>query len=171
MHNASSSIIKKINKIICLFTQLSLKKQVVILCALSIGFLFLSYKPKPQKIAPNPVAIDTYIPAGFVLVPIKIQNKKTLDGVIAAHGVVDLFIKKQNKTPVAIAQNVTILRSPLKPDEFGVLAPKNKAHILVQETNPFIVMAQNPNKKKEMKFLIEKKARRITTGNTNDGNF
>ncbi len=96
----------------------------------------------------DPLGIDTYIPKGYVLVPIEVQNHESLDSVIGQYGVVDLYLtsdlKSQKSRPVAKA--VKLLRAPKNPSQFGVLVPEDQAPSLVVESLPFYVVVQRPDR-------------------------
>jgi hypothetical protein len=89
---------------------------------------------------------STLIPAGYVLVPIEVQNPEALDSILGNNGVVDLFIGPRDGGTGArkIAEKIKILRAPLNPNHFAVLAPEDEAPALVRETGPYSVVVQNP---------------------------
>jgi hypothetical protein len=89
---------------------------------------------------------DTYIPDGFVLVPIEVQNSESLDSILGSHGVVDLYLAPLNpqQKPKKVASKIKLMRAPLNPSLFAVLAPEAEASKLVTVEQPFIVMIQNP---------------------------
>ncbi|HEX4923784.1 MAG TPA: hypothetical protein VFV50_06850 [Bdellovibrionales bacterium] len=85
----------------------------------------------------------THIPDGFVLVPIEVQNPEALDSILGNFGVVDLFASHPGGSR-RIARRVKILRAPLNPNHFAVLAPEDEAPLLVREPGPVTVAIQNP---------------------------
>lgn len=85
----------------------------------------------------------THIPDGFVLVPIEIQNPEALDSILGNYGVVDLFAPHADGTK-RIARRIKILRAPLNPSHFAVLAPEDEAPLIVREPGPITVAVQNP---------------------------
>jgi len=89
---------------------------------------------------------DTYIPAGYVLVPIEVLNRQALESLLGAYGVVDLFLPSLNpeKPGRKVASRVKILRAPLRPEEFAVLVKESEASQLVQSENGYFVVIQNP---------------------------
>ncbi|MGE3974479.1 MAG: hypothetical protein AB7F59_08140 [Bdellovibrionales bacterium] len=100
---------------------------------------------------------DTYIPNGFVLVPIEIQNIEGLDSILGQFGVVDLFLPSvdgQGRGKL-IARRLKILRAPLNPSHFAILAPENQAPEIVKYSGPFFVVIQNPNES-GTRFVKEK---------------
>ena len=97
--------------------------------------------PRPEDSAAAP---STYIPEGYVLVPIDVQNPEALDSILGSFGVVDLFAHDGGRAR-RIARRIKILRAPLNPNHFAVLAPEDEAPRLVRESGPITVAIQNPN--------------------------
>ncbi len=121
-----------------------------------------SKKPIPKTNEPVRSA-DTYIPDGFVLVPIEILNSKSLDSIIGQYGVVDLYLPSANpkEKPIKVAKRLKLLRAPLNPDVFAVLAPEDRAPKLVSIDRPFIAMVQNPRASGTKIEKIKKRRKRI----------
>ena len=94
----------------------------------------------------NEAAVDTFIPAGFVLVPISVSNFESLDSILGQQGVVDLYSSPASEggRPVRVARHIKILRAPLNPSNFAVLAPEEESANLVKHHGPFSVVVQNP---------------------------
>lgn len=91
-------------------------------------------------------ALDTFIPDGFVLVPIEIQNLSALESMVGQYGVVDLYAGGQ--TP-PIARGIRLIRSPRDPSQFAVLVPQEHSHEIAKASlKPMQVVVQNPNQKK-----------------------
>lgn len=90
---------------------------------------------------------DTYIPAGYVLVPIEIVNREALQSILGSYGVVDLYIPGSEKirSGKKVASRVKILRAPLNPEEFAVLVKENEASQLIPHEDGYFVVVQNPN--------------------------
>jgi hypothetical protein len=135
------------------------KKHPRAILATLIGFfLILSYlaeshmtSAKNIVTSDQTVNLDIFIPDGFVLVPIEVQNLASLDSIVGQFGVVDLFKDGQAS---AIVQGVKIIRSPKDQLQFAILAPEEFSQKLVQNSDkPFIVVVQNP---KQAKNRIQK---------------
>jgi hypothetical protein len=94
----------------------------------------------------SPESAATYIPAGFVLIPIEVENYEALDSILGKFGVVDLYkpAEKPGARPRKIASHVKILRAPLNPSHFAVLAPETQSQSLVAYSGAFTVVVQNP---------------------------
>lgn len=97
---------------------------------------------------PEPIeSAATYIPAGFVLVPIEVANYESLDSILGKFGIVDLYIppEEPNKKARKVAERIRILRAPLNPSQFAVLAREEDSPRLVSHDGPFLVVVKNPN--------------------------
>lgn len=123
------------------------------------GFLafYLDMRSTPASQAPQPEDVEsaaTFIPAGFVLVPIEVANYESLDSILGKHGIVDLYlpISADRKRPVKVAERVRILRAPLNPGHFAVLVSEAESPRLVTTSEPFTVVVQ-PLKGSGTKFV------------------
>ena len=89
----------------------------------------------------------TLIPAGFVLVPIEVANYESLDSILGKFGVVDLYIPSEDpkKRGRRVAERLRILRAPLNPSRFAVLAREEDSSKLVSHEGAYIVVVKNPN--------------------------
>lgn len=117
-----------------------------VLVAGFLAFYFDSTKA-PVANARVPESVEsaaTYIPEGFVLVPIEISNFESLDSLLGKHGVVDLYlpVDEVRKRPQKIAERVKILRAPLNPSHFAVLVTEEDSPRLATQPGPFIVVVQ-----------------------------
>lgn len=84
--------------------------------------------------------LDTFIPRGFVLVPIEVDNYEALDSILGKFGLVDLF-KAKSEGGGPIARNVRILRAPQNPSRFAVLVEEARAsNILGYQGGIFVVV-------------------------------
>jgi hypothetical protein len=93
-------------------------------------------KPSLPRDVPS---IDTFIPAGYTLVPIEIQNQESLDSVFGSHGIVDLYTSDQKGRPQKIADRIKMLRSPKNPQVFAVLVEESKAGNIAGIPGPLFV--------------------------------
>ncbi len=92
-------------------------------------------------------AVDTFIPRGFVLVPIEIQNYEALDSILGRFANVDLF---QGATPGGppprlVARNVRLLRAPQNPAHFAVLIAESEVDKVLRDGSLFTVIVKRPN--------------------------
>jgi hypothetical protein len=86
----------------------------------------------------------TFIPEGFVLVPIEVSNFESLDSILGKYGVVDLYAPADDpkRQAVKIAERVRILRAPLNPSHFAVLIPESDSQRIVMHPGPLLVVVQ-----------------------------
>ena len=145
----------------------------LVLILLSLFFTFLQQADK-KKESEGVQNLDTYIPEGFVLVPVELSNGPSLDGLLEHRGIVDLYtgdILKQYAEKAAEA--VKIIRSPQNPSYFAVLIPEEKAPLLIQRFQAFHAVIQNSGQKKETKIypVSKKKKRAIVIELDNSSNF
>ena len=118
----------------------------IILVGATLLLTFLQIRnPTPQTI--NSKSIDTYIPEGFVLLPIELSNASVVQGLLQNKAVVDLYTADPIQSQAQKAADaVKIIRSPHNESHFAVLVPENEAHFLIQRFKPFYAVIQNPNK-------------------------
>lgn len=92
--------------------------------------------------------VDTFIPKGFVLVPIEVQNYEALDSILGQFGVVDLFQaeKSGRGQQTLVARNVRILRAPQNPSHFAILAQEADVAGILKSGTPFFVVVKHPEK-------------------------
>lgn len=128
---------------------------------LSLILAWLS-QPSPGAAVADaePESIDTYIPAGFVLVPISVYNSESVDSIFGNHGVVDLYPVKENGNAVKwpLARGVKMLRAPKNPSQFGVLVPARAAPVVMSHGGAFQVIIHNP---KQRGTVFEKPVRSV----------
>ena len=137
--------------------------------------LFLSHNrsdndsnKKVNKIQESP---DTFIPNGYVLIPIMVSNFESLNALVSQYAIVNLYavnnhpnrssipqIKKQVKT---VAERIKLIRSPLNPENFAVLAPESQAEALITYNGEFFVTVQNPAIQKQVSVNREVKKRNL----------
>ena len=120
---------------------------------------------KPQE---NPPSLDVFIPKGFVLIPIEVQNHESLDQVLGQYGVVDLYTAPLMPGAFAkiVVKAIKIVRSRVNSNYFAVLAPENQSAILMNTRGPYKVVIQNPKNygtnfvkspiKRKRKLFVEK---------------
>lgn len=101
---------------------------------------------------------DTYIPEGYVLVPIELQNADSLSSLIGNFAIVDLFRGPHSQR---VGRRLKILRAPLNPQQFAVLVPEGEVQKLLQNPGSFWAAIQNPNLKKSEELASRNKKSRI----------
>ncbi len=137
---------------------------------------FLSYdkndndKDIKSRIQESP---DTFIPDGYVLVPIMVSNFESLNALVSQYAIVNLYavnnsnnfhlqsnlsqFKKQVKT---VAERIKLIRSPLNPERFAVLSPESQAEALITYNGDFFVTIQNPTITEQVSVKKEVKEKR-----------
>ena len=111
-----------------------------------------------QKITESPPeSIDIFIPEGQTLIPIQVANHESLDQIIGAYGVVDLYSTPLNPKEKSrrIAYKVKLIRSSGNSDHFSVLLPADEAHRITGYPGAFHVSVRNP-KAAGTQFVKEK---------------
>jgi hypothetical protein len=99
----------------------------------------------PRVDTDDRVTADTFVPKGLVLVPIEVENYQSLESILGPHGVVDLYTMPVQPGEKArkVASGIKILRAPLNPSQFAVLANSQDAPELVHAGHYFVVV-KNP---------------------------
>ncbi len=112
---------------------------------LSFGFVALiGYFEKPEEVRAGD-GMDTLIPAGFLLIPIEVQNYESLDSLLGKIWRRGSFFKGDGQNGRLVARNVRILRAPHNPSHFAVLAPENQAASILAQQGNFYVAMKAPN--------------------------
>ena len=112
--------------------------------------------------APN--SVDTFIPAGLVLVPIEISNSESLASLVGEMGgVVDLYLASndQRKGGLKVASKVKLVRAPLNPQQYAVLIREEEGPRLMSYAGPYLAVVQNPDAKGTKLSQTSKKSIRI----------
>lgn len=94
-----------------------------------------------------PESADTYIPAGYVLVPIELQNADALSSLVGSFALVDLFTGSPGQRNQRVGKKLKLLRAPLNPQQFAVLVPEQDVSQLLSSAGSYWAVLQNPNEK------------------------
>lgn len=88
---------------------------------------------------------DTTIPQGFVLVPIELENQRSLDSIIGSHAVVNLYKGSQltDQKGKLVGRHLRLLRAPLNPEQFAVLVPESEVAQFATPAAKFYAVLQN----------------------------
>ncbi len=130
-----------------------------------IGFAVYISESKPtsdqQNIKTEQASVDTYIPAGFVLVPIELINAHTLGSLIGNNGgVVDLFLPQEKAKSIKVASKVKLLKAPYNPELYSALVKESDSDLLLSYAGPFVAVIQNPTQK-GLKLQEQKTSKQI----------
>lgn len=114
---------------------------------LFIAVYFFERHRNPQTVSAaksEPLYADTVIPKGFVLVPVEIANIQAVAGIIDKLGVIDLYSGGTEEKPSAlIASKIKVMRAPLNPSQYAVLAPELLSREIMKHKAPFWAVVQN----------------------------
>ncbi len=113
---------------------------------------------QPAEATPS---VDTFIPKGFVLVPIEVSNSESLTSLVGeVGGVVDLYLpsNENQKGGLKVGAKLKLLRAPLNPQQYAVLVKEGESSKLLSFAGPFIAVVQNPE---ETGTQITQSAKRI----------
>lgn len=127
---------------------------IVLIMLISAGISLVKTSPAVTS-APENFTTDTIIPAGFVLIPIDLQNSRSLDGIMGPFGVVDLFTVpvQMGQVGTKVGDNIKIIRSPYDPSQFAVLVPEDQSALIVQHGGQFTAVIQNPKSKASQRLV------------------
>ncbi|MEK2646710.1 hypothetical protein [Bdellovibrio sp. BCCA] len=135
---------------------IALKNNYLLVAFICLGLLsFFSTRPTAQPeqketFLPEPKSVDTFIPRGFVLVPIEISNAESLASLVGdMGGVVDLYLasNEKQKGGLKVGSKLKLLRAPLNPQQYAVLVKETESSRLLTYAGPFIAVVQNPDEK------------------------
>lgn len=137
------------------------KMTLILLMSLLVIILITSIFDRPHQIEEKLElrSADTYIPAGYVLVPVEIQNIESIIGLIGDFAVVDLFTTSLGRKQSKVGTKLKLLRAPLNPDLFAVLVPDEKVADLMNYEGPFWATIQNPNSNSKESISSKRKSK------------
>lgn len=93
-------------------------------------------------------ALDTFIPKGFVLIPLEFSNVDSLSSLVGSTAIVDLYqtsLEPQGakRKGQKIATQVKLLRAPKNPGQFAILVPESSSDKIMSYPGPFWAAIQN----------------------------
>lgn len=92
--------------------------------------------------------IDTIIPPGYVLIPIKLLNAQAISSAIGSYGVADIYTTVEGQKSKRLFSKAKIIQAEDSEDPvFSVLVKETRAHLLSSYANPFFAAVQNPKAK------------------------
>lgn len=121
-----------------------------VLLGLISFFATSSKEPENTKVPAESRSVDTFIPRGFVLVPIEVSNAESLASLVGdVGGVVDLYLAstETQKGGMKVGSKLKLLRAPLNPQQYAVLIKDTEGSRLLSYSGPFIAVVQNPDEK------------------------
>ena len=93
---------------------------------------------KEKRYEKKSASYDTYIPKGFSLIPIEIENIQALSSFLEESAIVDLYFRQGTKSRL-VAKQIRLLRAPKNPKIFAVLAPRAQVKKVYDYQGPFLV--------------------------------
>jgi hypothetical protein len=132
------------------------------LALIPLVFALLCRTPEAEKAQTGrPAEVDTYIPKGFVLVPIEVANYEALDSILGRFAVVDLFQSRQEgvQPQRLVARNVRLLRAPQNPSHFAILVQESAVAQILRSGATFTVIVKRHGEA-GTEFVKEEKATR-----------
>ena len=120
--------------------------KILIVSFIALVIVYFSLKNKTdQKVnnTDNPVLADTFIPKGYVLVPIELRNMATIKSLIGAYGLVDLYAESEQKSNSLVVSKVKIVRAPLNSELYAVLVTDSQASEIIKSPQGFWAAVQN----------------------------
>jgi hypothetical protein len=102
--------------------------------------------PQAPEAFGRAATVDTYIPRGFVLVPIEALNYEALDSILGRFAIVDLYHGGTPEMPAQglVARNVRLLRAPQNPGHFAILVREAEAAHVLRWGSQFTVIVKRP---------------------------
>lgn len=117
------------------------------LISLLSGFVFQN---KAENNNPAIETTDTYIPKGFVLVPVELVNAHSVSSLMGSFTIVDIYESNDfsDKKGKIITEHVRMIRAPLDNSQFAVLIDENDHDTIQRLSNPAFAVIKNPNQVK-----------------------
>ncbi|MBX2994428.1 MAG: hypothetical protein KF681_06390 [Bdellovibrionaceae bacterium] len=140
--------------------RMSLMAGLVILSMLAV---YQAQTAVPEAVKVENASPDEYIPEGYSLVPLMIQNSEALQSLIGAFAVVNLYTPSMDGITkgTLVGKKIKLLRSPNNPEQFSALVPSDEAALLLAQPHPLmaVVLSRAKNEKSEMINKKPKKSR------------
>ncbi len=141
-------------KIIDAIKSKDLQSKLLVLTLISMGIFSVakeyliqkaSYKTTTEDPSSNQ-SVDTFIPKGFVLIPIEIANADSLNSIINGTGVVDLYAAPggQGKKGILVGRRLKLIQAPLNNEKLAVMVKESESATILSFNGPFFAVIQNP---------------------------
>lgn len=145
-----------------------LENRTLFLCILAVclayGVTLLFKDEKKTTLNSKPIAADTIIPAGMVLVPIELANIESIRGLIHGFGYVDLYVAEEGKVHRRrIGHKIKILQAPLNPNEFAVLVSEELSETIMKTQGIYTGVVQNRMESLETGGTEKKISRKVSS--------
>lgn len=101
---------------------------------------------EPNETIKAPEDLSTFIPKGYRLVPLPIENYKNLDQILGNYGVVDLYVKTLINSKVQtelLGVGIRALRAKNGSESIGLLVPVDQVKTLLKRNGKFYLTINN----------------------------
>lgn len=113
--------------------------------------------------------IDTFIPRGYVLIPMDFVNIDSLSAMIGDTAVIDIYqvdagtnVEKSLNKGVKVVSKVKLLRAPKNPHQFAILIQEKLGDQILSFRGPFWAVLQNRSSANTEVIESEKKQKTNT---------
>ena len=119
------------------------------LLAILVGWQYLASGPKSSADTSSKVEsaqADDFIPNGFVLIPVQLENHQSIDSIVGGHAIVNIYKTSESGTAERsqlLGRNLRMVRAPLNPQQFAVLVPENQVDRFVVSQGRLHAVLQN----------------------------
>lgn len=157
-------------KIVLLFKQFYKNpwdRGLMVLILLLTGLIGFQSLTASQSDAPvvteTSISPDDLIPSGFVLVPIQLENHSSIDSVVGAQSIVNLYriLAGDKESGSLIGRNLRMLRAPLNPQQFAVLVPESDVGRFISYQGQLHAVLQNRVRNSHTEFSQKKSSTKI----------
>lgn len=119
-----------------------------------------------QALNPEPEPLleaDTLIPDGFSLVPLELSNFESLNSVMGAFAIVDLYSPKSALEPKGkkLVSGARLIRAPLNPEKLAALVPEEMTLALMDSQGPLFAAIQRRDREVKTKLHQNLKSKSI----------
>jgi hypothetical protein len=124
---------------------------------------FISSPSSSEKNLPSNDDLTTYIPKGYRLVPINVENYKNLDQILGNYGIVDIYLRKYKGDKVEslqIASAVRAVRGTETSEAIGLILPKEEVKRILNFSGPFYLSLSN--EKQEGTLFVKSEPSKLT---------
>lgn len=100
-------------------------------------------KSKSSKKDIESLTADTFLPKGYVLIPIEFSNYTSISSIISNFAILDLFAPDSSGKMQLIATQVKVLRAPLNPSVFAALISEDRVKTFMEHQASFYAVIHN----------------------------
>jgi hypothetical protein len=126
----------------------------------AVMLILTTQKEETPKAEPVWSTSDDFIPEGFVLVPLELQNRDALNALVGGFAVVDLFTVSPDGQMKGsrVGRRLKLVRSPRDPQQFAALVPEDEAPLLLAHAGPLFAVIQSRSANKRSALVGKSKA-------------